>query len=122
MIPGCHKTKGVWLAAVLALAGLILGPILATAQEDIPSPAEDATVSKAPEEPREELRALVQRFDRVLADMDEEIAALREQTAFGGSADLVELLDRTESMRGDLAAQRDEVISILERLSGGSDQ
>lgn len=122
MIFGCQKHPKLQIAAVLALAGLLLGPILASAQDQIPSPAEDAAVSKTTEEVRAELRALVQRFDWVIADMDDDIAALREQTAFGGSADLVELLDMTEGMRADLAAQRDEVIGILERQGGGSAQ
>lgn len=122
MILRYHESQRLRVAAMLTLAGLLLGPILACAQEGGPSPAEVVTGSKTPEEVQADLRTLVQRFDRVLADMDEDIAALREQTAFGGGANLVELLERMEAMRANLAAQRDEVIQILERPGVGPAQ
>jgi hypothetical protein len=106
------------VGATLTLAGLLLGPIPTAAQDEIPSPVEDATSSESPSEARADLLSLVQRYDRVLADMDEDIAVLREQTAFGGSADLIELLDSIEGMRSRLAAQREKVAAILEHLDG----
>lgn len=104
------------MAAVVGLSVMLFVPALSAAQEQALSPGEGSVEPATADELRGELRALVQRFDRVLAGMDEDIAALREQAAFGTDTGLVKVLEQTEDLRSALATRRAEVAEMLEEL------
>ena len=93
-------------------------PAPSAAPEQASSPGEGSAEPATADELRAELRALVQRFDRVLAGMDEDIAALREKAAFGADAGLVKVLEQTEGLRSALATRRAEVVEMLEEFDG----
>mgnify|MGYP006271200515 FL=1 len=115
---GGRRNAGLRAAGVVGLSVMLSMPAPSAAPEQASSPGEGSAEPATADELRAELRALVQRFDRVLAGMDEDIAALREQAAFGADAGLVKVLEQTEGLRSALATRRAEVVEMLEEFDG----